>query len=55
MEYQPVMLQLANRFLKTPMRCENGKFTLPNKPGLGIEIDENSLARYAREYVPSTA
>lgn len=55
MEYQPVMLQLANRFLKTPMRCESGKFTLPNKPGLGIEIDENSLARYAREYVSSTA
>ncbi len=35
--------------------AENGYLTLPTAPGLGIEIDEEALARYAyREFRPRT-
>ncbi len=35
--------------------AENGYLTLPTAPGLGIEIDEDALARYAyREFRPRT-
>jgi L-alanine-DL-glutamate epimerase-like enolase superfamily enzyme len=47
MEYQPVILEAANRLLKVPIRCVGGQFTLPDGPGLGIEIDEAALARLA--------
>ena len=50
MEYQPIMLELANRWLKKPILCEKGAFTLPSGPGLGIEIDEDALSPYAKEY-----
>jgi galactonate dehydratase len=45
-EYQPVMLSLANKFLKEPLVCEQGFFRLPKGPGLGIELDEEALAPY---------
>ena len=45
-EYQPLMLEASNRFLKRPIVCEEGYFHLPKAPGLGIEIDEDALAQY---------
>jgi galactonate dehydratase len=45
-EYQPVMLEMANRMLKRPIRCEGGCFSLPEGPGLGVEVDEEALAAY---------
>ena len=50
MEYQPVMLEMTNRFLKQPIMCEKGMFRVPAGPGLGIEIDEDALSHYAKEY-----
>ncbi len=32
--------------LKEPFRVENGSFALPARPGLGIELDENALAKH---------
>ncbi len=45
-EYQPIMLEAANRFLKRPLVCERGAFRVPDGPGLGIEIDEEALKPY---------
>lgn len=45
MEYQPVVVAAANRFLVRPLICEAGLFDLPEGPGLGIEIDEERLRR----------
>jgi galactonate dehydratase len=42
-EYQPVMLELANAVLKTPLQFRDGCLLLPEGPGLGIEIDEAKL------------
>lgn len=37
-EYQPVMLEIFNRWLKEPLRLRDGKLVVPDGPGLGIEI-----------------
>jgi galactonate dehydratase len=42
-EFQPVMLELANSFLRWPIVCQAGAFQLPQAPGLGIEVEEEAL------------
>jgi D-galactarolactone cycloisomerase len=44
-EFQPVVLEAANRLLKKPIHCEGGRMRVPEGPGLGIEIDEAALQR----------
>ncbi len=46
-EYQPVVVAAANRLLRKPIQCAGGAFTLPDGPGLGIEVDEAALRRLA--------
>jgi len=46
-EYQPVVLGVANRLLKSPILCDGGRMEVPEGPGLGIEIDEAVLRRLA--------
>ncbi|MFQ6076504.1 MAG: mandelate racemase/muconate lactonizing enzyme family protein [Candidatus Bathyarchaeia archaeon] len=39
--------------LKQPIKAEGGYVTVPTKPGLGVEIDEEAIAKYPyREYTP---
>jgi L-alanine-DL-glutamate epimerase-like enolase superfamily enzyme len=40
-EYQHSVFDRNLRFVKTTMRCDNGHFTLPEGPGLGIEPHED--------------
>jgi len=49
LEYQPVVLGVANRLLKSPIRCEAGCMHVPSGAGLGIEIDEAALRRLAAD------
>ena len=37
---------LGNPILKRPLKIENGNITVPEGPGLGIEINEEALSRY---------
>jgi D-galactarolactone cycloisomerase len=46
-EFQPVVLGIANQLLKSPIRCEGGRMQVTDGPGLGIEIDETALRRFA--------
>ncbi|HYC12658.1 MAG TPA: enolase C-terminal domain-like protein, partial [Stellaceae bacterium] len=46
-EYQPVVLEVANRLLATPIRCEAGQMEIPAGPGLGIELDAAALEHFA--------
>jgi L-alanine-DL-glutamate epimerase-like enolase superfamily enzyme len=39
---------VANRFLKTPLVMEGNRYVVPEGPGLGIEMDEDALARVVR-------
>ena len=36
---------IGNNLLKEPIVCENGYFEIPQGPGLGIEFDEEELAK----------
>jgi L-alanine-DL-glutamate epimerase-like enolase superfamily enzyme len=45
-EYQPFVTEVANRFLKTPLVCDQGHFELPAGPGLGLELDEGALRAF---------
>ena len=40
---------IGNNLLKSPLACEDGFFTLPDGPGLGIELDEGALAQVILE------
>jgi L-alanine-DL-glutamate epimerase-like enolase superfamily enzyme len=45
-EYQPTVTEVANRFLRKALVCEEGYFELPIGPGLGIDLDETALRAY---------
>jgi galactonate dehydratase len=37
-EYNPKVLEAANRFSKQPLRAEKGSWIVPSEPGLGVEV-----------------
>jgi L-alanine-DL-glutamate epimerase-like enolase superfamily enzyme len=37
---------LADEILKTPLQIERGELLVPNKPGLGVEVDESVTEKY---------
>ena len=43
--------QDGQRLTREPLRIENGRITLPEKPGLGIELDEDEIERAHRLYL----
>lgn len=47
-EYQPSILPVANEFLLHPICCENGFLKVPDRPGLGIEYDEEKVRYYSK-------
>jgi galactonate dehydratase len=47
-EFNPKVFSVANRFLKTPLVMEGNRYVVPEGPGLGIEMDEDALARVVR-------
>lgn len=42
-EYNPSVLDVANRFLKRRIELIGHRYVVPSAPGLGIEIDEDEL------------
>ena len=44
LEYQPPVVELANELLASPLACDAGAFSIPDGPGLGIDLDERRLA-----------
>ncbi len=42
-EYNPRVLEVANRFLLQPIQVANASYIVPTAPGLGIDIDETRL------------
>jgi galactonate dehydratase len=47
LEYNPTVLEMANRFLKEPLIVRDACYAVPQTPGLGIEIDEAQLSAIA--------
>jgi galactonate dehydratase len=45
-EYFVNFEEMGNRINRTPFQVENSAITLPTTPGLGIDLDEDELARH---------
>ena len=52
-EYFVNFTDVGNAISIEPLRVENGTITLPSKPGLGIDLDEDALARYPYREFPN--
>ncbi len=48
-EYQHQVFNKNLRYIKTTMACENGEYTLPTGPGLGIEVDEQAIKPFIEQ------
>ena len=46
MEHSEQGNAVKSMFLSEPFDAKNGQYSLPNKPGLGIDIDENKLEKF---------
>ena len=42
-EYNPRVLEVANRYLREPLRLTGAEWTVPPGPGLGVDVDEPAL------------
>jgi galactonate dehydratase len=42
-EFQPDTLPMANAILRTPIQGGPAEFTVPDGPGLGIEVDRDAV------------
>lgn len=42
-EHQPFIYEVANRFARPPLVCDQGYYDVPSGAGLGIELDEAAL------------
>jgi L-alanine-DL-glutamate epimerase-like enolase superfamily enzyme len=49
-EHQPRMMPAANRVLRQPLVEKGGQLQTPDKPGLGIEIDEGAVRELSCEH-----
>lgn len=50
-EYNPSVLDVANRFLTRRIELDGPRYIVPSAPGLGIEIDEDGLLAVAQRPV----
>ena len=46
MEHSEQGNAVKSMFLSEPFDAESGQYSLPNKPGLGIDVDENKLEKF---------
>jgi D-galactarolactone cycloisomerase len=44
LEYNPAVLEMASHFLKEPLMIRDASYDVSERPGLGIEMDENRLS-----------
>ncbi|MGC9349842.1 MAG: mandelate racemase/muconate lactonizing enzyme family protein, partial [Anaerolineae bacterium] len=46
LEYNVSTASLLNQLCKDPIRMEDGALPVPDRPGLGVEVDEQVVAKY---------
>lgn len=50
LEFQPSVFHIANSILNSPLNCDEGRYCLNNRPGLGVDVNEEIIKQYAAEY-----
>jgi galactonate dehydratase len=48
LEYQPTMYKIANHMMREPFEQFDGHVVVPDRPGLGIDFNEEFLTRHIR-------
>lgn len=46
MEYQPGQFTMGNRLLQDPVKCDAGFYSIPDGPGLGVDVDMAVLEQF---------
>lgn len=49
-EIHPPLVELSNKFFKQPLEISGGQAVVPDRPGLGIDIDRAVLAKVAQVF-----
>lgn len=49
-EHQFALFEVANRFLKTPLESRAGTLIVPQRAGIGVEVDEATVRSFATEH-----
>ncbi len=49
-EFQLELTARANNILSTPLETRNGKLIVPQRPGIGVEVDEAALAEVTEDH-----
>lgn len=47
-------VEARDGLLRAPLRADKGMIRLPDRPGLGVEVDERALARHATRFYDAT-
>jgi L-alanine-DL-glutamate epimerase-like enolase superfamily enzyme len=47
-EIHPPLVELSNQFFRQPLEIIQGEAVLPDRPGLGVEINRDALAKVAQ-------
>ena len=50
-EYQLQLCERANTILSTPLEERGGKLLVPDRPGLGVDVDEDALAAVTEDHI----
>ncbi|HAA74822.1 TPA: hypothetical protein DCE37_06875 [Candidatus Latescibacteria bacterium] len=53
-EYQLQLLERANTILSTPLEVHGGKLIVPDRPGIGVDVDKSALAAVTDETITVT-
>lgn len=51
LEYQPSVFPTANKIVNNSLVCEKGKYSLPDGPGLGVNVNETYIRENCSETV----
>ncbi|MCC2683324.1 MAG: Mandelate racemase [Paenibacillaceae bacterium] len=46
LEMNPTALEMANHFQREPWKVENGRLKVPDRPGIGVDVDEEKLQAF---------
>ena len=49
-EFQLELTQRANTILTTPLETQNGKLLVPQRPGIGVDVNEQALAEVTADH-----
>jgi L-alanine-DL-glutamate epimerase-like enolase superfamily enzyme len=49
-EHQGDLFEAVGELLKTPLEIKNGKLVVAQKPGIGVEVNENAVKKFSTEH-----